>query len=152
MQLERDYDVVKHWKSKEIYFKSLLLQLKSVKILCFAETFLKKDLSPFKLQNPKLPIHLISPKYPMKRLNTGNSYLSFSYFILLNLQILLFLFLLKTLSSLFSYYFLAFLLSKLILNPQNPRCPMLTWEFQIWIGFFPFSCINFIITRQDIII
>uniref|UniRef100_A0A7N2LCL0 FBD domain-containing protein n=1 Tax=Quercus lobata TaxID=97700 RepID=A0A7N2LCL0_QUELO len=56
-QLVRDYDVVNHWKSKEIYFKSLLLQLKPVKILCFAKTFHKKEsilVVTFLLKNAKV--------------------------------------------------------------------------------------------------
>nr|POE84592.1 hypothetical protein CFP56_70681 [Quercus suber] len=55
--LVRDYDVVNHWKSKEIYFKSLLLQVKSVKILCFVDTFLKKEfilVVTFLLKNAKV--------------------------------------------------------------------------------------------------
>ena len=57
MQLVRDYDVVNHWKSKEIYLKSLLLQLKPVKILCFAKTFHKKEsilVVTFLLKNAKV--------------------------------------------------------------------------------------------------
>ena len=44
-------------KSKEIYFKSLLLHLKSVKILCSAETFHKKEfilVVKFLLKNAKV--------------------------------------------------------------------------------------------------
>ncbi|XP_075667873.1 putative F-box protein At1g49610 [Castanea sativa] len=55
--LVRDYDVVNHWKSKEIYFKLLLLRLKSVKILCFAETLHQKEfilVVKFLLKNAKV--------------------------------------------------------------------------------------------------
>ena len=37
--LIRSYDEVKHWKLKEVYFKSLLQLLKNVKICGFGEIF-----------------------------------------------------------------------------------------------------------------
>ncbi|KAK7832034.1 hypothetical protein CFP56_026750 [Quercus suber] len=51
------YDAVSHWKSKEIYFKFLLLCLKSIKIFSFGETSHTKEfilVVQFLLKNAKV--------------------------------------------------------------------------------------------------
>nr|POE48480.1 hypothetical protein CFP56_67414 [Quercus suber] len=56
--LDRIYDEVNHWKSKEVYFKSLLQCLKTVKIFGFGERFHTKDVFilvvEFLLKNAKV--------------------------------------------------------------------------------------------------
>ena len=54
----RSYDEVIHWKSKEVYFKSLLRCLKTVMIFGFVESFHTKDVFilvvEFLLKNAKV--------------------------------------------------------------------------------------------------
>nr|XP_023904533.1 uncharacterized protein LOC112016240 [Quercus suber] len=56
--LDRIYDEVNHWKSKEVYFKSLLQCLKTVKIFGFGERLHTKDVFvlvvEFLLKNAKV--------------------------------------------------------------------------------------------------
>nr|POE45304.1 hypothetical protein CFP56_49221 [Quercus suber] len=60
--LDRIYDEVNHWKSKEVYFKSLLQCLKTVKIFGFGERLHTKDVFvlvvEFLLKNAKLEFPL----------------------------------------------------------------------------------------------
>ena len=56
--IDKIYDEVNLWKSKEVYFKSLLQRLKTVKIFGFGERFHTKDVFilvvEFLLKNAKV--------------------------------------------------------------------------------------------------
>ncbi|XP_030961637.1 putative F-box/LRR-repeat protein At5g54820 [Quercus lobata] len=64
--LDRCYDEVKHWKSKEIYFKSLLQHLKIVKIFGFGNVLHTKEVFisvvQFLLKNAKVQEKMVITK------------------------------------------------------------------------------------------